>query len=57
MIATEIEAPEVQTEIQTAKIEEAAAKRTVADILIELRICLADGEDLAAAIEMIEANF
>ena len=58
MIATEMtEAPEVQAEIQTAKIEEAAAKRTVADILIELRICLADGETLAEAIEMIEANF
>jgi hypothetical protein len=51
------EATEVQSEIQIAKIEEAAAKRTVADILIELRICLADGESLADAIQMIESNF
>lgn len=51
------EAPEVQTEIQIANIEDAARKQTIADILIELRVCLADGDSLAAAIEMIESNF
>lgn len=51
------EAPEVQTEIATAEIEETTYRRTVQDILIELRICLAEGDDLKTAIETIESNF
>lgn len=56
------EAPEVQADIEIAEIEEAAEKRTVESILIDLQDWTSEftGEQLKgflAAIEVIKANY
>lgn len=39
------------------QVEAEARKSAIEDVLIELRACLAEGDDLARAIQVIESNF